>query len=180
MFASLLPTFLVAAAVVAAAILDARTGLIPNALTLPVIGLALALHTVLGGPAAGLVSLVGCLLCALGPFIVYRASHGRAIGGGDIKLFGAIGACLGPMQGLEVELLSYLLVAVFALVGLSWRGRLLVCLGNTVVLVANVFLPASRRRAIEPELLSAQRMGPAICIATLALVLYDASVRLAL
>ena len=91
--------FLMAAVVVAlaAAYVDARTGHIPNALTLgplAVAPLAHALVTAVHTHAAALAlrslgfSVLGALLCALLPLAMYRSA---GMGGGDVKLFAAVG-----------------------------------------------------------------------------------------
>jgi prepilin peptidase CpaA len=158
---------LAALATSVAALWDTRTGRIPNFITFPVIGIAPLLHTSLGGLPFGLFSIAGMVACACVPGAIYRVTKGRAIGGGDVKLFSALGACLGATTGLEVQFLSYLLVSILALVQLTWHGRLLACLRNMARLAANPFLPRKWRRDVQPELLTMLRMGPAICVATL-------------
>jgi prepilin peptidase CpaA len=165
-FFSELPLLLACGATLVAAWTDAKTGRIPNLLTLPLLPVGLAL----GALQSGLVGLgsaaLGCLLCFAIPYGLLRFSRGTAIGGGDVKLFAGLGALLGPHAGLEVELSSLVLLALFALLALAWRGQLWALLKRTGWLAINSLLPKARRRPVEPELMMTMRMGPAICVAT--------------
>jgi prepilin peptidase CpaA len=153
------------AASAAAAITDSRTGRIPNWLTLPLAGLALAFRATTGGAASLTESAAGLLLCAGVPWLVFRTSRGRAIGGGDVKLFGALGALLGPLAGLEIELGALALLLVVALVKLAFAGELLRVVGSTGRLLVSPFRKGSD--AVAPVALTEMRLGPAIAIATL-------------
>lgn len=144
------------------AIWDARTGRIPNRLTLPVAALAVALHAAFGGLARGAESVIGLVVAGLAPWVLARASDGRAIGGGDVKLFAALGALQGPLVGLEIELSACVLLGTFAMVRLAFDGKLLKVLTSALWLLVNPLLPARRRRPVVPEALTEMRMGPAI------------------
>ncbi|HKO89788.1 MAG TPA: A24 family peptidase [Polyangiaceae bacterium] len=145
---------------------DARTGRIPNWLTFPALPLGLALGAIDAGWLGLGSAALGALLCFGVPYTLFRSSRGTAIGGGDVKLFTGLGALLGPRAGLEVELASLVLLAVFALLALTWRGQLLAMLRRTFWLAINWALPRQRRRQLEPELMLTMRMGPAVCVAT--------------
>ncbi len=73
---------------------------------------------------------------------MYRAG---AIGGGDVKLLGAVGALLRPMTGIETEMYSFIVAALYAPVRLAYEGKLLRTLGNSLLLVRNVFVPKDKR-----------------------------------
>jgi prepilin peptidase CpaA len=161
-----LPLVLACAATLVAAATDAKTGRIPNLLTLPLLPVGLGLGALEGGFVGLGSAVLGCLLCFAVPYALLRFSRGTAIGGGDVKLFAALGALLGPHAGLQVELSSLILLAVFAVLALTWRGQLWALLKRTGWLVLNGVLPKARRRPLEPELLMTMRMGPAICVAT--------------
>jgi len=161
-----LPLVLACAATLFAAWTDTRTGRIPNLSTLPLLPVGLALGAVQGGFIGFGSAVLGCLLCFAVPYALLRFSRGTAIGGGDVKLFAALGALLGPHAGLEVELSSLILLAVFALLALSWRGQSWALLERTGWLLLNGLLPKARRRPVEREMLMTMRMGPAICVAT--------------
>ena len=72
-----------------AAVTDYRTGRIPNWLTLPPLVVGPLLHFVSGGPTGLLGALVAIAVCGLVPYLMFRCG---AIGGGDVKLFAAMGA----------------------------------------------------------------------------------------
>jgi prepilin peptidase CpaA len=162
-----------------AAVIDFRTGHIPNPLVASGLVAGSVLH-VLGGAlelpsaeASGLLFaawaalevLVGLVLCAIVPLTLFRID---AMGGGDVKLFAVIGATVGPSLGLEIQLLAFVLLAVYALARLAYEGQLARLLGNTAALVVNPFLGAPRRRQALDAQLSSLRFGPAIFLATLA------------
>ena len=151
-----------------AAVIDARTGRIPNWLTLPTLCLGPILHGILAGHVGVFQSFVGLLAAGAVPWLLYRSTQGRAIGGGDVKLFAALGGLLGPARGLEVQLTAFALLAFFALIALAYRGQLFRILRNTVQLAANPFLPKSWRRPIEAASLTEFRMGPSIAVAVIA------------
>lgn len=156
----------------AAAAIDARTGRIPNALTIPAALVGVLLHVPMGIAGVGL-SVAGCGLAALLPWSMHRATRGAAIGGGDVKLFAALGALCGPMAGVEMEFLAFLTLAVLAIARLAWAGRLLRMLGNVLRLFAGPLLPAKYCRSVDAEALTEMRMGPAIFIAVASVVVRD-------
>ena len=109
-------------------VVDHRTGRMPNPLTLGSLTLALTARWFLEGEVGALNALFGTLLVGGVPAALFVISRGEAIGGGDVKALGALGAWLGPSLGLEVELLSFFLLA-----------------GTVLILEANLqsFLPKS-------------------------------------
>jgi prepilin peptidase CpaA len=156
-----------------AAVTDSRTGRIPNWLTLPVSAFGVGLHAVMGGRGLAGISLLGLLLAAAVPAILYRTSQGRAIGGGDVKLFAALGALLGPTLAIEAEFGAFTLLAVFALIQLAYRGRLLRVLGNAASILLNPLLPRKWRRDIQSESMTEMRMGPAIAASVLSTIIIE-------
>ncbi len=83
----------------AAAAIDVVTRRIPNPLTFGAALAALLYHTIDGGlPGFGLALGGWCIGAAL--FLPFFALGG--MGAGDVKLVGAIGACLGPLGALHV------------------------------------------------------------------------------
>jgi prepilin peptidase CpaA len=149
-----------------AATTDLRSGRIPNKLTFPAMLAGVAIHGVFGGIAGFAESLIGLVVCAAVPGVVYKASKGAGIGGGDIKLFAAIGAILGPMQGLEVELSAFLLLGIFALFRLAFIGQLGRTLLASLKVTAGLFVPTLKNQATAQGLVMTEmRMGPAIAVA---------------
>ena len=101
--------------------------------------------------------------CAAVPLLLYRVS---AIGGGDVKLLASVGVWAGPILGLQVELYAFVLAALYAPARLAYQGQLLRLLGNSAALIANPFLPKSRRKEVPQALLTELRFGPAVFAAT--------------
>jgi prepilin peptidase CpaA len=143
------------------AVTDARTGRIPNVLTLPVLLVALVAHGLGGGAAGGIVSLLGVLVCVLPPLLAFRLG---GMGGGDVKLLAAIGALVGPGRGLEVQCLAYVVTTAAAIVVLGRRGRLR--------RLARAVRRAARKRGTVPreETLVAFRLGVPVFVAAVAIV----------
>lgn len=152
---------------------DWRTGHIPNRLTLG--GLAVAilghfLHGTLirglgvGAEQAGL-ALAGALLCALAPLLMHWKG---AMGGGDVKLFAALGACLLPLTGLEAETYGLVAAMLIAPAKLAWEGTLLRTLARTLSLVVNPLRTQAARTPVPAEMTTWFRLGPAVFLGTLA------------
>jgi len=146
-----------------AALTDLRTGHIPNWLTLPAIALALVAHLVTGGAMGGLFSVIGLVLCGFFPLVLFWRG---AMGGGDVKLFAAIGAALGPALALEAQLLSFFVAALFALFMMAWRGTMFRTLANLVLTVLRPLLPERRQPELSDELTSTMRIGLAVFVGT--------------
>lgn len=150
-----------------AAYTDLRWGLIPNALTLGgalagALG-QLAYGWQLGGWRAGLsalgASLAGGVLCALAPLVLFAKG---GMGGGDVKLFAALGVCCQPLLGIEVQLYAFVLAASFVPLQLLRQGRLRELLVRAGHALLQPLLPRARRRALAPAAAHWLRLGPAI------------------
>jgi len=150
-----------------AAITDLRTGRIPNWLTFPPAIIGIVAPAALGTGSAG-AGLLGCLVGALLPCILYGVSRGTAIGGGDVKLLIALGALLGPTAALQVQWGALVLLSTYALIRLAFRGAATRVMANALLLIVNPLLPRRFRRPIRAESLTEMRMGPAIAGAVLA------------
>ncbi|HMJ15384.1 MAG TPA: A24 family peptidase [Polyangiaceae bacterium] len=163
-----------------AAYTDLRTGLIPNRLIVVGLVLALPLHAAVhfmvlraAGDADGTVLLralgyytAGVIGCGLVPFILFRYN---AMGGGDVKLLAMVGAFVGPMMGIEIQLYAFVLMALFAGARLAYQGQLLKLLSNSALLLVNPLRAKSRRRAVPEELLTSLRFAPAVFVSALLL-----------
>lgn len=153
-----------------AAISDVRSQTIPNWLTLPTIVVAPLAWGVALSPVATLESIAGIFLCGVVPYLLFRVQGG---GGGDVKLFAALGAIVGPGPGLEIELVGFLVAGLYALARLAWDGRLLVTLGNTFYLSLNPVLPVRYRRQVTPELMTKVRLGLPVAVGVTLLATRD-------
>jgi prepilin peptidase CpaA len=111
---------------------DWRTRRIPNWLTVPALLLGVALRGWLAGWHGALVALegAGLALVVLLPLVLMRA-----LGAGDWKLMGAVGALLGPRMLLFVLLSSIFVSGVMAVVLMIQTKRVRTTLHNLVVLV---------------------------------------------
>jgi prepilin peptidase CpaA len=154
-----------------AAFLDYRTGFIPNKLTLPMLAVGIPAHVIclrLASPTTHVWlwvgdAVLGVMLSALVPLILWRTG---GMGGGDLKLFGALGALLGVRAGLEIQLVAFTVAALVVPAILAYRGQLFAVLRNTASIVVNPFVPVHKRRHLPVEVMTEVRFGPAIFAAT--------------
>jgi prepilin peptidase CpaA len=153
-----------------AALTDLRSGLIPNALV--AFGAGVGVLAQLVGVAAGdatlgatIVSMsVGLVACSIAPAALYAAG---ALGGGDLKLFAAIGLCIGPVAGLSIQLAAHLLATALLPFYFLRRGGGLRALRRTGRILLNPLLPAERPISFEAGQLTSMRFAPAIFVAAL-------------
>jgi prepilin peptidase CpaA len=151
-----------------AAVYDWRRGEIPNWLTFGTLLLAPLIHgvrAIMGGASLqaaaveGGNALLGALLCALVPWVLYRAG---GLGGGDLKLFAGLGALLHPLVGLEAETYSFvLLLVVVAPMKLAFKGELFAALKGLLLVARNLVLPKAFRRPVDHAAFQSFRLGPA-------------------
>lgn len=152
-----------------AAVTDTRTGLIPNWLTLPVIVGAPLVHACCAGLGALLQSLLAVVLCGLVPYVMFRAG---GMGGGDVKLFAAVGAVAGLGFGLQVLGTSLSIASVWGIGLLVYRGQLLATIDRLLRLVFGRWWP---RRKGETEGTPLQiRLGPAVVVAAIGVMCVEA------
>jgi prepilin peptidase CpaA len=172
-------TFLIAAVTACAvgALVDWRTGSIPNWLTLGLLAIAPLVrggaaliheHSWTAAVSATLASVSGAGLSAILPALLWR---GGGLGLGDVKLFAAIGASCGAFVGLYAQSYAYVVAMVYAVVLVVRRKKLASTLANIKRLLApktsgGTDPAASARRH---EGFTEIRFGPAIlagmCIA---------------
>jgi prepilin peptidase CpaA len=115
-----------------AATVDWRQRRIPNWLTVPGLMAGITAHSVISGWPGAKMSLegAGLGLVLLLPFVLLRA-----MGAGDWKLMGAVGAFLGPMMLLYVLLGSAFVGGMMAVVEAVRAGKLKETIVNMGVLV---------------------------------------------
>jgi prepilin peptidase CpaA len=123
---------IVCTAVGLAAVIDLRTRRIPNALTgaLAVVGVGLA------ATQLGSIGLGGALIGGLLGFAFMMPGHiFGATGAGDVKLFAAAGALLGPASTVRAFFITAIAGGVLAVVVAVRRRRLHQTIGATASLV---------------------------------------------
>lgn len=134
----LVPLFIALAIII---VLDLRTKVIPDVVTLPGIAYALVIATFMESPSlAGAV--VGAVTGGGIVWLVAVVSRG-AVGGGDIKLMGMLGAALGWKGALAVLAFSQVaaaLVALTLLVAQRAKRRDLLPVGAIISLLGMVML----------------------------------------
>ncbi len=124
------------------AILDAEHFWLPDALTLPLLAAGLAFGLVLDPPLFDrLLGAAGGVALLAGVALAYKAVRGRqGLGGGDPKLFGAVGAWLGwqalPFVLLLAALLGLISVAISLLRGQAPTAQTRVPFGAPLAVAA--------------------------------------------
>lgn len=117
-----------------ACITDLRSRRIPNALTFSAAGAGLAFHTFAPGGEGATTALFGCLLGVAVFFIPFAL---RGLGGGDVKLLGALGAWLGPAGIIWAALYTGVAGGVLAIVAAVASGYWRRALSNIYLLLAH-------------------------------------------
>jgi prepilin peptidase CpaA len=153
-----------------AAVEDLRTGHIPNWLTLGLLsvgGVTQVWLSHLAYPKLNALlfvgsAVIGFVFSGLVPFLLWKKN---ALGGGDLKLFAALGALLGPLLGMQLQLYAFLIALVLAPAKLAYEGKLIATIKNAGTLVVNPLRRKERRIALAPATLSEYRFGPAIFLA---------------
>jgi prepilin peptidase CpaA len=117
--------------------IDWRVRRIPNWLTVSGLFLGIALHASFAGWHGALMSVegAGLALVVLLPLVLMRA-----LGAGDWKLMGAVGAFLGPWMFLFVLLASSFVAGVMAIVLMIRTNSVKQTMLNLIVLVQGCFV----------------------------------------
>jgi leader peptidase (prepilin peptidase) / N-methyltransferase len=111
---------------IAASGIDARTQLLPDQLTLPLlwIGLLLSLVPIFIAPDAAIIGAAVGYLSLWSVYWLFKRSTGKeGMGYGDFKLLGALGAWMGVTSLLPIVLLSSLIGAIIGATMLAVRGQ---------------------------------------------------------
>ncbi|AMY12263.1 Flp pilus assembly protein, protease CpaA [Luteitalea pratensis] len=113
---------------------DVRSRRIPNVLTVSAALLALLCRLLVGGPWA----LIGGLLGGVVGFLLFLPLFAvRGLGGGDVKLLGALGAWIGSNLVLWTALYTALCGGVMALGLALWHGVLRRTLGHLSLMLTH-------------------------------------------
>ncbi|WP_447968946.1 A24 family peptidase [Nitrospira sp. M1] len=152
-------------ALIWAAVTDVRWSKIPNVITFPLAGLGLVIHSVSDGLNGLLFSLQGLAL-GFGVLFIFYLLGGMAAG--DVKLFAAVGAIIGPHDAFIAFLITACLGGLYAigLMMVTWgipstAERVKVIL--TTWLVARIFTSPPPVNDTQPKL----RYGLVIGLGTL-------------
>jgi prepilin peptidase CpaA len=105
----------------AAGFTDLRTRRIPNSLVLIALAGGLCLNAFAGGALGVLRSLAGAGL-GLALFLPFFVLGG--MGGGDVKLLAALGSLVGPLEVVQLALVTALLGGALAVAVAAWEKRL--------------------------------------------------------
>ena len=138
--------------VVVSVVSDIATRRIPNLVTLGGLALGIVIHgaagfvTSFGAGFKGMgYAILGAAACGIVPFLAWRKGE---MGGGDVKLFAAIGALVGPTMGFDVEARAF---AFSLLILFPYRlirhGAVVVALKNVGIGLANTFKKKDARAA---------------------------------
>jgi prepilin peptidase CpaA len=163
---------------------DIATRRIPNLVTLGGLFVGLAIHGasglvesgILGGLRGAGFALLGAFACGIVPFLAWKKGE---MGGGDVKLFAAIGALVGPVVGFDVEARTFAFSLLVLFPYRLIRHRAVgVALRNMRIGVVNVF---RSRDAREPYLTGPKLppviLAPAIGIAFAVTLLQHGALR---
>jgi prepilin peptidase CpaA len=158
-----------AAVLVAAAVSDLRRGAVYNWLTYPAILAGLALGALQGAAAgdtaAGFVDHVVGFGFGFGVLLVAYLLGG--MGGGDVKLMGAVGALAGWPAALHAVFYSFLVGAAVGLVMVVWQGRVRVVLRRLWMAVRILPLPTATLDEATGTPTLRVPFGFAVCVGTL-------------
>ena len=153
-----------AVVLVAAVWTDLHSGLIPNRLTFPAIGLALLAHAWLGGLPGILFSMAG-LGTGFGLFILLYLAGG--MGAGDVKLMAAIGAILGTYGVLVSGMLAIMVGGIYALGAMCYQWGFIETGRKLALATYGAFLTRGEVRSHDLQLPFRLRYGLAIAAGTL-------------
>jgi prepilin peptidase CpaA len=158
-----------------AAVYDLRTGHIPNWLTFGALVAAVGAQAVVGAFRDGSAGLgigvadavLGAIVCGAVPALVFFRG---GMGGGDVKLFAALGALCTARDGLLAESYSFVIALLLVPASLAYQGKLFRTIVNTARLSTNAFRRREARREPPPEILTWFRLAPAIFLGTVAML----------
>lgn len=129
------PEYVAALAIaLGACITDLRNRRIPNILTFGATAVGIVFHAIVPGGESVTTSLVGWLV-GVAVFFVPFALGG--LGGGDVKLLGALGAWLGPAGIIWAALYTGVAGGVMAIVAAVASGYFRKALSNVYLLLAH-------------------------------------------
>lgn len=117
--------------IVVATYTELQDSRIPNWLTLPALGIGLLLGYFNMGMTLG--SSVAGFLAGFGTLFVFYMFGG--MGGGDVKLMGAVGALFGYPDILPVLVYTSILGGAMAIIALIWKRDLIAGMGRSLAML---------------------------------------------
>ena len=136
-----------------------------NVITYPAILLGFAIQIASYGLPGLWSALAGF---AIGFFPAFMLLVLGGMGGGDVKLMGAIGAIAGGVAATEALLLGVLFGALIGFGQLAWHGVLFRSLARQVRMMVGLVIPSLRPKGpVPPELKHELRFGVALAMGTL-------------
>jgi prepilin peptidase CpaA len=109
---------LIVAVALPAVWVDSREHRIPNKLVALTLALGLALQVWARGPDGSFLALAGI---AVGTFFLLPFHIAGAMGAGDVKFMGALGAALGPVGAVAACALTLVAGSLLAMATVGWR-----------------------------------------------------------
>ena len=158
-----------AAVLVAAAVTELRRGKIYNWLTYPAIIVGLGIGAAAGAAEGAAWDAFRDHLFGFGAGfgVLFAAYIIGGMGGGDVKLMGAVGAFLGWPGALHATLYSFLVAAAMGLILMIWRGQTRSVLRRLGVAIRLLPLPGVKMDEAVPASSLEVPFGLAACIGTL-------------
>ena len=147
------------------AVTDLWKGKIYNAVTYPAMALGVVLSIWQHGVSGIFIALGGFAVGFFPAFVLFALG---GMGGGDVKLLGAIGAIAGAVAATETLILAFLVGGLFALGKLAWHGRLFATLARTLRSIFGALWPGLGPGKAPEEARLEVRFGVAICVALVA------------
>jgi prepilin peptidase CpaA len=147
---------------------DLLTRRIPNWLTFPAIALGLAAQAWVGGGGAALDGLLGLALAFALFFPIFATGY---MGAGDVKLLMAVGTWLGWRLCLHVAVAAVLVGGAFALLEVTFRGRLAAVARNGYSFLRALLVPGLVAEKLKVDESRKFAFGACVAVAV-ALVLY--------
>lgn len=121
---------------IGAAVYDVRYRKIPNWLSMSGIVLGFAINFAIGPPEGGVLFALKGFAAGFGLYLLLYVL--RAMGAGDVKLMGAVGALVGPERWFGIFLVTAIVGGVMALLLVTARGRLKKTLFNVGFILSEI------------------------------------------
>lgn len=159
------PAVVLLVVAVACAVTDLWKGKIYNAITYPAMAIGVVLSVWQHGVSGIWIALGGFAVGFLPALILFQLG---GMGGGDVKLLGAIGAIAGAIAATETLILAFLVGGLLSIGKLVWHGQLFSSLWRTVRVIVGTLWPGLAPAKEPNEERRTIRFGFAICVALVA------------